>query len=414
MIHMTKEYFNRCMDRAVYEKIHKYQDFYLLMKFNDGIHPINYLDSMRRLRRARVIKKTEYRRMIKSAHRSGFTPGEDMIDILPVPHMLDFDWRFSFQAIKHLYQKIRTDAPKETGTIVFIGTPSLWKYCLMHLPERLHLILVDINASKHIAGTDRNNIAAIDIDINNKPGYLRKIHADIIVMDPPWYFNYYRLFFDRANEMAQVGTLVYCIMPPKYTRFTAEQETLDILKIIKEQYGMTKISYHISDVSYHTPPFEVNVLKAHGIECLPPNWRVGDLLIVKKVEIGSGNSDDLTVNSEQWDEYIIDAIRIKLGHTDREIESYSIHLVELYKDNIFPSVKRSANKKNINVWTSGNRVFWCDNIPLLKLILSRWGKMWIDDSIGKEDMESIGEVQRIIENVVETEMSEYGTKWRAM
>ena len=120
MIQMTKEYFNRRMDCEVLEKLHSYQDFYLLMKYNDGIHPVNYLDSLRRLYRSRKIRKSEYRRIIQTAHLSGFTPGEDMVDILPVPHILDFDWRFSLRAIKHLCQRIRVDAPKEIGTIVFI------------------------------------------------------------------------------------------------------------------------------------------------------------------------------------------------------------------------------------------------------------------------------------------------------
>ena len=410
---MTKEYFNRCMDRVVFEKLHTYQDFYLLMKFNDGIHPVNYLDSLRRLYRSRKIRKHEYKKILNSTHKSGYTPGEDMIDILPVPHILDFDWRFSLQAIKHLCQKIRVDAPKEKGTIVFIGTPSLWKYCAMHLPDRLLLVLVDINASKHMAGMDKENIAAIDIDINKKPGYLRKMHADIIVMDPPWYFNYYRLFFDRANEMAQLDTLIYCVMPPKFTRVAAEQETVELLKILEEQYGMEKVSYHTGDVSYHTPPYEINVLKAHGIECLPPNWRVGDLLVVRKARVGIGNNDDLTVHIEPWDEYLIEAIRIKVRHSNDKIENYSIHLNELYKNNIFPSVKRSVNKKDINVWTSGNRVFWCDNIPLLTLILDRWGKLWVENEITENEKESIGIVQKKLEEIIETEMKEYGMKWRA-
>ena len=410
---MNKELFNRALDQAVYEKIQEYQDFYLLMKNCDGIHPLDYLGSLRRLYRSRKIKKSVYRKILQSAHMKGFTPGEDSADVLLVPHLLDYDWRFSRHAIKHLCQKIRGDMPREGGTVVFIGTPSLWRFCVLNLPEKYSLVLVDINAKKHMEGLEKDNISVIEIDINKKPGYLKKISADIIVMDPPWYLNYYLLFFDRANEMARIDTLIYCVMPPKFTRVTAEQEKEKLLKTLWEKYGMEKKTYRSSDVSYHTPPYEINVLKAHGIECLPPHWRVGDLLVVKKTAIGSGNTEDLTVYQEPWDEYSINSIRIKVRHSDTPISTYSIHLKELYKNNVYPSVKRSFNgKKSINVWTSGNRVFWCDNVPLLSFILSNWGRVWYKDEISEEERLSIGAVQTVLAEVVSVEMKEYGMKWR--
>lgn len=327
---MNKEIFNRAIEDAVYSKLQVYQDFYLLMKFNDGIHPVDLLRALRRLYRTRRIKKALYRKIIQSAQRRGFTPGEDMEDILPVPHILDYDWRFSFHAIKHLSRKIRLAIPGGKGTAVFIGTPSLWKYCVLHFPDQIQLMLVDINAKKHMEGLDKENVSVIEIDINKKPGYLTSISADIIVMDPPWYYNYYRLFFDRANEMAKIGTLIFCVMPPRFTRATAEKETQELLRVLEMHYGMEKISYHSNTVSYHTPPFEINVLKMHGIECLPPNWRVGDLLVVKKTKVVQHDIEDLTVYQEAWDEFIIDAIRIKIRRTTESIGSYSIHLFELF------------------------------------------------------------------------------------
>lgn len=412
MIHVTKEYFNWYIDYVVYEKLKQYDNFYLLMKYNDGIHPISLLDSLRRLYKEKRIRKATYKHILQSAHASGLTPGEDSTDILPVPHILDYDWRFSMQSIRHLYKKIRSDAPRK-GTIVFLGTPSLWKYCARLLPDRLQLILIDINANKHLKGMKQTNISGLDIDINKKSEILPKIYADIIIMDPPWYLNYYRLFFARANEMTHYGTLIYCVMPPRFTRVKAQEETEELLVELSDQYGLEKVSYHTGDVTYHTPPFEKNVLRSHGIECLPPNWRIGDLLVVRKSSMGNGYDADLTIVEEQWDEYSVDAIRIKVKREDEVLKSYAIHLVPLYKNNIYPSVKRSfSNKKNVNVWTSGNRVFWCDNIPLLNIILSQWGKPWIDIEISEEDKKSIGEVQTLLENIIETEMAEYGKDWR--
>lgn len=64
------------------------------------------------------------------------------------------------------------------------------------------------------------------------------------------------------------------------------------------------------------------------------------------------------------------------------------------------------------MWTSGNRVFWCDNIPLLKRILTNWGNDWYEGEITDEDKKSIGLVQNLISEIIEIEMKEYGAKWR--
>lgn len=94
------------------------------------------------------------------------------------------------------------------------------------------LVLVDINADKHSIGIDPNRALCINCNLNGSCTELLSIHADIVVMDPPWYLNYYQLFFDRAAIMSALDTQIMCIMPPKFTRAKTESETVSSLSSV--------------------------------------------------------------------------------------------------------------------------------------------------------------------------------------
>lgn len=162
-------------------------------------------------------------------------------------------------------------------------------------------------------------------------------------------------------------------MPPSFTRPTAKKEREALLKHLESQYGLIKLHYQSGVVSYHTPPYERNVLKMNGIRCIPANWRIGDILVVQKQKPGNEKRKffPFLEESPSWDEISIGPIRIKIRHEKNQIDSYGIKLESIYPDDIYPSVKRSSRGKSvdINVWTSGNRVFRCSNPALLYFAL---------------------------------------------
>ena len=270
------------IDAYVLNALRKYDDFNSLMKNNGGIHPIDLMSSLHRLYKCKKIHKSKYRRLVQSAERNGQVAAEDMPNCLPVPHLLDYDWRFSRNGIENLARALRSSIQDSKATVAFIGTPSLFKYCIEALHKNTRLVLVDQNAEKHAAGITSDRTKYINVDISGSCKALKAIYADFIVMDPPWYKSYYELFFDRAMLMAQMDTCIVCVMPPGFTRPTAEEEREQLLKHLDDQYGLKKLHYYSGIVSYHTPPYEQNVLKANGIRCIPANWRIGDILVVQK------------------------------------------------------------------------------------------------------------------------------------
>ena len=375
------------IDAYVLNALRKYDDFNSLMKNNGGIHPIDLMSSLHRLYKCKKIHKSKYRRLVQSAERNGQVAAEDMPNCLPVPHLLDYDWRFSRNGIENLARALRSSIQDSKATVAFIGTPSLFKYCIEALHKNTRLVLVDQNAEKHAAGITSDRTKYINVDISGSCKALKAIYADFIVMDPPWYKSYYELFFDRAMLMAQMDT-------------------------------------YSGIVSYHTPPYEQNVLKANGIRCIPANWRIGDILVVQKKEPGNRKRAVFLPSEESilWDEISIGPVRIKIRHEKGQIDTYDIKLHSIYPSDIYPSVKRSSRGKgvDINVWTSGNRVFRCSNPALLYFALLHRNEDLLsalaDQGFPAPEQEELINIQKAVERIkriARLEYLEYGLNWEA-
>ena len=414
--------FKKKIDRYVIIKLRKIDDFYDLMKNNGGIHPIELMKSITRLYNSKKIHKTKFHRLKESAKDKGKISAEDMPDYLPVPHLVDYDWRFSQKGINYLAGVLRRSIRGEDATVVFIGTPSLFKFCITALRENVKLVLIDKNASKHGQTVGNDRIQFINTDINSNYDILSKINADYIIMDPPWYYNYYEMFFNRASLMIHARSCVICVMPPDFTRASARSERIKLIEQLRNNYGLEKVHYYHGCISYHTPPYERNVLKIYGINCLPRNWRIGDLLIVQKTSSGIlTNPWEYAVNEQKWDEVSIGPVRIKIKHESDCIKNLDITLERIYPKDIYPSVKRSSriqNANNINVWTSGNRVFRCSNTALLffalihrkeNLTLLLYNK---NITPTEDEISHITEIVKQIEIIASIEFKEYGYIWR--
>ena len=52
---------------------------------------------------------------MESASNTNIHGFEDMPDVLPVPHILDYDWRFSRQGLEYMANSIRRNIKKENA-----------------------------------------------------------------------------------------------------------------------------------------------------------------------------------------------------------------------------------------------------------------------------------------------------------
>ncbi len=425
---MDKEQFYNEIDKIVLEIVKKHPDFYFLMKKIKGIHPIDIKMALGRLHKSKKISSTIYRKVMKSAKDRGKVVLEND-NLLPVPHLLDYDWRFDNQGIEQMISLINKNCKKDDRVIAFVGTPSLFKRCFSKGDIKNKYILIDKNADKHIHYITRcsQNFLYFKCDIMNCQQL--DIQADIIIMDPPWYLIYNKLFFRFANSLLAIEGKIICVMPPKYTRKNIEEELQDLKQYIGD-LGIVTEHYFRNIVSYSTPPFERNVLKENGIYCMPKGWRTGDVLIARKINEEKTNIKPVIVEESEWEEISIGSVRYKLKtNQNLDVKSADLAIEKIYTTDIYPSVKRSMsiNEKRINVWTSGNRVFYCTNIPLLYYILLEYSTRYrhygldickkIESSfnirLSEKQKENIIRSLRFVEKINKKEQSEYG-KWREL
>lgn len=406
------------IDEKILGLLKSNRDFNSLMKCAKGIHPLDILKSLNRLKQRKAIDRTKAKQLINSAKLMGNVAPDNTVHYFPVPHLLDYDWRFSKNGIVNFSKYIRSYISSTTQRIVFMGTPSLFVYFSNKWPILCNYTLLDQNASlyKNHVDLTLDNINICECDIANI--FEISFFADIIVMDPPWYLEYNKMFIGMGAKLCHQNSVIMCVTAPFFTRPTIDFEYKELLSFTNS-IGLSVEKYKKTCIRYSTPPFEQNTLKANGILCLPNDWRAGDLLILRKSDniYITKNSVPTVQKVSDWKEISIGLVRFRYKKNFCCRTDGSITLCRIYDNDIYPSVsRRFVGSEQINVWTSGNRVWHCDNLKLLDIILTNWKEREhlsrIMDSILGIDFDDIAvkKIVVLIEDIVKIESIEYG-RW---
>ena len=285
---------------------------------------------------------------------------------LPTPHPLDYEWRWDLNSIENLFKSIIDERPFNNLKIAFLGAPtSAIYFSLAKKLENLdlELTLVDRNEEiiKYISNYKilNNHIKTIlhdlQYDFRNQLGKF-----DVIVMDPPWYVDFYKIFISRASTILQSESgLIYSSLFPTNTRPHAVYERIEILEIFTKS-GLSILSLTPSFFKYETPHFESKSLAVSGLK-LENNWRYGDLIILQSTKllrpiiVGDFIIENFTWRTVKFGEKII-KIKI-LPFKTRYVNPKIIQILD--KSNpIFESVsRRHIYRPYVDMWTSDNEIF---------------------------------------------------------
>lgn len=413
------------IDKIIQDAIKDTLDFRTIIGKSTGIHPIEVLNSIKRLYDQEVIDHDSYQALIKSAAKYSCPEFGEYLQILPVPHQMDFDWRFSNKGVEHFAGFIDNEIIKKGHKIriAFIGSPSLFRYYCVNNNGHVELYLIDFNANNHMGNFKIPKCAHIlecNLHYNIDTAYeVESIQADLIVMDPPWYPEYYKKFFEIADIVGASQCTVIGVSPPILTRDTITQERA-MIDLFVRKLGFNNLEYVPACIEYYTPPFEKNVFWINGINNYPACWRKGDFFLTKRGGVKNCHHSEVTclATGGSWTEKRIGIVRIKIRQDiqDEDI-GFGIRLNHIYKSDIYPSVsRRFKGYDKINVWTSGNRVFYCTNIPVLFMIIERLNEKNIVDTLEQEYGEKISvsqkdqieEVRVKLLQIIEMEQMEYG------
>jgi hypothetical protein len=278
----------------------------------------------------------------------------------PLPHPLDFDWRFTEPTVTSLWNLAHELVGKEQR-ITLLGAPSLARRAMETPVWNGPVLSLDSNAMEGADSSGRVEVIHFDIAqaIPTRPD------AALVVSDPPWYEEELLSFLWCATALCRVGGCIVMSIPPLDTRPGIADERLRIERAV-QTFGLRAMRIISSAVQYETPFFEANAMRAAG-SSRPVDWRRGDLALYVRVSPVLGPRPPATIR-EDWTERIVGHSRVRIRKQTAGSGDPVLH--SIVPGDILPTVsRRDPRRAHADVWTSGNRIFCCSGTETLLQIL---------------------------------------------
>jgi hypothetical protein len=319
-----------------------------------GVYPAVALDALYRLQRSGRVS-VDLSSSLERQPRSDGHVAPIVLSPLPPPHPLDFEWRFTKRAANELLSVAQTLA-KPDDRVVLLGTPAVAAVATVAPIDRATVFIGEDNP---ITG------AVVVMNILNgrpllvqacNPQTLLPKEAGVVIVDPPWYFDFLRPMLAAAASSCRAGGFVLLSLLPIGTRPGAAQERARIIRYLQG------LSLEIAEMkeralAYETPFFEANALAAAGLNSIPGDWRRSDLLVLRKKR---SLDRPLVFRAPQkhWHETMVGRMRLFVSRSERKMPLSGPVIQSLLPGDILPSVsRRDSRRRKAQVWTSGNRIF---------------------------------------------------------
>jgi hypothetical protein len=188
--------------------------------------------------------------------------------------------------------------------------------------------------------------------------------------------------------------------PAWLTRPGIPEDREDLIRAAAEQTSMRYVGLEPKAVRYETPAFERAAMRARGIAGTPPDWRVGDLLTLKRTSQPS-RAPEMSQEHE-WRATEIDAIplraRASCPATGDRLLGTLVH------GDVLASVSgRAPERAQAALWTSRNRVYRSADPGTLVSVVQA-----IADHMPLPRGPEIEASARMIANIVAAERREHG------
>ncbi|WP_159587932.1 hypothetical protein [Chelativorans xinjiangense] len=334
--------------------------FATLLRRLPGVYPTELLASLDRLADREVIEPA----VAMSVRRQATANGAAVIEgrsLLPLPHPLDYEWRFTPDASRSLLNRA-TDLTPNGGDLLLFGTPGLAVEALtLPIGRRLSFLAENNSVTDRVFAL--NQATGEPLSIAFCSAGLPRESADAVLLDPPWYLDFVRPMLAAAAHACRLGGGVLISLPPDGARPSAEADRQAAVAFAY-RLGLEVIDYSPLAIGYETPFFERNALAAASIYP-PPQWRRGDLVVFRKSRATTRPSSASSSRRRDWTEVGIGRMRLFIREAGN-VRSDEARLVSLVDGDILPTVsRRDPRRRSANVWTSGNRVFQTDNPQLI-------------------------------------------------
>jgi hypothetical protein len=334
--------------------------FRTLLRQLPSVYPTELLSSLDRLSDIGAVDPA----IIATVHCEAQTrptalPG--VRSLLPLPHPVDFEWRFSADSARNVLNAA-ADLTAVDGRVLLFGTPGVAVEALSLPPSRRLFFLGEDNlVTRRLIAL--NDATGSPLSVAFCSAGLPRDSADAIILDPPWYMDFIRPMLAAASAACHRDGVVLICLPPAGARLDAAADH-DALIRYAARLGLDVVGESPLALEYDTPFFEMNALAVKGI-IAPPRWRRGDLTVFRKSRRPVRPVDVTSGRRQEWIEIEVRRMRL-LVKPDSDAPKGVQGLLPLIEGDILPTVSRRDKRRSaVRVWTSGNRVFQTDNSRLV-------------------------------------------------
>ena len=189
-----------------------------------------------------------------------------------------------------------------------------------------------------------------------------------VLADPPWYEHETLVFLRTSVRICAVQGKVFLSAAPDGARPGIQAERERIIAGAADS-GLRFLGIERLALSYTTPFFEHNALRAAGLTHITSDWRRGDLLIFERTGDAAPGPMHPIAHSPEWVQSDIRGATIWVRSKDQPA-FIDPGLVPLVPGDILPTVsRRDGRREAADVWTAGNRIYRCDGSHILSTIL---------------------------------------------
>jgi hypothetical protein len=314
--------------------------FFSLSASCDGAFPARIADVLRHLS-PKLASASE--RLSEAALSQSPRPFSD--PRLPLPHPLDFEWRFTNVSIDCLLRRMNEIAGHR-GKLLFVCTPAvaLRAFDVNNPRQLIYASRLDdpVTASLQEVCSGRMEFVEVRDDLSS-------VGAAAALVDPPWYDDIALPLVTQALRGLQEGGGLLMGIPDRLSNCSSAK-MLSCIASDAKPFGMECAQLLSGKLRYETPFFELNTLRHLGLRSVHPQWRTGRAVFGRRARTPIPHHRFPV--DEGWREVGDGGWRMRLRRCDNKSAGSG-----LIRFDIRESVSRVATRAPAEeCWTVGNRM----------------------------------------------------------